>query len=599
MAARKQMKTDKIEKKLASLKQKLANLPASDRALEMFDELLALAVDEMPLVIVEAVPPCTSVLNVLIRDGQELDEGLATVLGSIVDFIEAEISASGFDGTSDDYEVKRDAVLNRLLLHVVDAAGIEDLSWDDAPGDWHNISDETSSMQELAALATSSPAAASKASPSAAPKKTTKARAKREGKTEKTAITRVKTKLLEELVGHAEELVQVKNTLHEICSRLDDVTLFEVTRRLDIISTSVMDDLLRTRMRPVSTLFSSFNRIVRDLSGDLGKKISLVLIGENVELDESVIEAIREPLVHIVRNSADHGIEVPEDRVAADKPATGTLILHAYNEPGTVVIKISDDGKGVDQDKLRKAAVKKGMISESAAEVMTEQEVLAMLFESGLSTADKVTAVSGRGVGMGVVRSKIEALRGTVEVKSVLGSGTEVYLRFPLTMATLKAAVVNIGGASYAVPMTYVSQIVRIRKRNSIHRVRFDTVGTTVDLGHTTITLIEPEKHLSINDNGQAIRDRYESDEGIQMIVFRHHNREWGLSVDAVVRLLDVVIKPVDSHMNTAGIFSGASVLGDGSLALVFDLPGVVNCAKKRLVELVEEVEARISGVAS
>ena len=576
---------DNIRTIIESLREQLAHAPTSDSTLALFTELLDLSVDETPPAISDLVPPCISTLRVLARDGLELDNELTSILGSFAALIEAEIDEKHADGGVDEYELERDALQGRLVQYVVDAAGIEDLSWDDSPGDWHSIEDETASLHELVESAPTTAAP----TPKTAKTKKKRPAAKRAAITEKAAITRVKTKLLEELVGHAEELIQVKNTLHEIGTRLDDDTLFEVTRRLAIISTSVMDDLLRTRMRPVSTLFSSFNRTIRDLSGDLGKKIHLELIGENVELDESVIEAIREPLVHIVRNSADHGIEGPEDRVAAGKSETGTLTLHAYNEPGTVVIKISDDGKGVDKEKLRLAGIKKGLVSESAAESMTDPEVLSLLFASGLSTAETVSAVSGRGVGMGVVRSKIESVRGNVEVQSALGAGTEVFLRFPLTMATLKASVVTIGGNAFAVPMTDVSQIVRIRSTDTNYRVRFDSVGTTVDLGHTTISLIDPQMHLSIDGDQKSIRDRYESEEGVQTIVFRHHNRDWGMTVDSVERLLDVVIKPVDSYLNTAGIFSGVSVLGNGSLALVFDMPGVVDCAKKQLAVLTSE----------
>jgi len=256
----------------------------------------------------------------------------------------------------------------------------------------------------------------------------------------------VDVKLLDQLMNLAGELVLSRNRLVQIASRLNDSELLNASQNLSLVTTELQEKIMKTRMQPVGTVFNKFPRVVRDLARMSGKKVNLRIEGADTELDRSIIEAIKDPLTHLVRNAVDHGLEDPDYRVQVDKPEIGTLVLRAYHEGGQVVIEIEDDGRGIDVEKIKNKAIEKGLITPEEAERMPDREALSLIFRPGFCTAEKVTNISGRGVGMDVVKTNIEKLGGSIEIQTIVGAGTTVRLKIPLTLAIIPALIVSCGG---------------------------------------------------------------------------------------------------------------------------------------------------------
>ncbi len=388
---------------------------------------------------------------------------------------------------------------------------------------------------------------------------------------------RVDVKRLDHLMNLIGELVLAKNRLIKINSDVEEryegeeflEELTQVVSIVSIVTTDLQIAVMKTRMLPVGKVFNKFPRMIRDLSRELNKKIELVIEGEDTELDKSIVEEIGDPLVHIIRNSCDHGIEPPEERIAAGKPETGTVELKAYNEGNHIVIQINDDGRGLDPEKLKQKALEKGLITEKEADSMSDKEAFALIFKPGFSTAAQVTNVSGRGVGMDVVKTNIEKLNGIIEIDSELGKGTSIKLKIPLTLAIIQALLVGVQEENYAIPLASVLETVRISteeiytvENKSVMRLR-DEVLSLVHIGD----IFEVER---IMDNGDHA----------YVVVLGLGASKLGLIVDSLIGQEEIVIKSLGEYLKGIQGIAGATIRGDGGVTLIVDVVALMDIAK-------------------
>jgi len=383
---------------------------------------------------------------------------------------------------------------------------------------------------------------------------------------------RVDVVLLNRMMNLVGELVLTRNQILQATSLDPNLTL--LSRRLDMVTADLRESVMKARMQPVSNVFSKFPRIIRDLSHSLHRKVRLVLEGQETELDKSLLEAIKDPLTHAVRNSLDHGIEPPEIREANGKDPEGTLKLRAYQESSYVIIEVSDDGAGIGVERVRDKAVEKGLIAADRAAQLSDRELLQLIFLPGFSTAAAITNVSGRGVGMDVVKTNVEKIGGKVEIDSRPGKGTTLRLRIPLTLAIVPALIVRCLNQSFALPQGALSELVHIppERASSIEWME----GTPLyRLRGQLLPLIFLDRMLSpgLQLTGQLTEGGFTRDNFIA--VLDADGRRFGLVVDGLADPEEIVVKPLSSVLKSIGLYSGATVLGSGDLALILD-PGSI-----------------------
>jgi two-component system chemotaxis sensor kinase CheA len=381
---------------------------------------------------------------------------------------------------------------------------------------------------------------------------------------------RVSVDLLESLMTMVSELVLTRNQLLQILRAREDSEFSSPLQRLSHVTTELQESVMKTRMQPIGNAWAKLPRIVRDLSLELSKKVNLQMVGAETELDRQVLELIRDPLTHMVRNSCDHGVELPAERRAAGKPETGTITLNAFHEGGHIIIDISDDGKGLSVDKIKAKAMALGLATESELEVMSDEAIQQFIMRPGFSTASNVTAVSGRGVGMDVVRTNIEKIGGTIELKSVQGRGTTFVIKIPLTLAIVSALIVEAGGERFAVPQISVVELVRTG-RGSEHKIE-DVHNTPVLRLRNRLlplTSLRAQLKLGTDDFGET-DDRF-------IIVTKVGNFSFGIIVDKVFDTEEIVVKPVSSLLRNITLFSGNTILGDGSVIMILDPNGIAS----------------------
>ena len=397
---------------------------------------------------------------------------------------------------------------------------------------------------------------------------------------------RVDVDLLASILDLVGELVLARNQLRSIDS--DDPAVQACAQRINAVTNALQETAVKTRLQPVEHVFSRFPRTVRDLAVSCGKEVQLVIDGADTELDRSLIESIRDPLTHLIRNSVDHGIEPPDARAAAGKPRAGRLSLRAFNESGRVTIEVSDDGAGIAFEKVREKAVARGLVSAAEAAGMPPERVLQFIFEPGFSTAAQVTSVSGRGVGMDVVRTNIEAIGGTVDIHSTPGAGTTVRVHVPLTLAIMPALVVRCGSERFAIPQSAVGELVPVTRDRHGPRIEGLAEAPVMRVRGRLVPILFLDQFLGIRQT-TACRD-----EGTVVLV-RVDDREFGLVVDGMQSradqfrcrdLLDaaslstIVVKPIGGLLAGLGLYSGATVLGDGGVVLILDLRGLQRIAR-------------------
>jgi Chemotaxis protein histidine kinase and related kinases len=382
----------------------------------------------------------------------------------------------------------------------------------------------------------------------------------------KVQTIRVNVDTLEHLMTMVSELVLTRNQLLEISRRVDDGSYKVPLQRLSHVTAELQEGVMRTRMQPIGNAWQKLPRVVRDLSAELSKKIELVMQGADTELDRQVLEVIKDPLTHMVRNSADHGIESPLERKAAGKSERGTIRLNAYHEGGTITIEIADDGKGLNFGAIRRKAVERGIASEAEVERMNDAQVAKFIFHPGFSTAAAVTSVSGRGVGMDVVKTNIELIGGTVDIRSEPGHGTTFTIKIPLTLAIVAALIVSSKDQRYAIPQVAVLELVRVTpgSEHTIERIN----GTPVlRLRDRLLPIVPLSKVLNVSDEGEV-------NEGF-VVVTQVGRQRFGILVDGVFHTEEIVVKPMSSKLRHIQLFSGNTILGDGAVVLIVDPNGL------------------------
>lgn len=404
---------------------------------------------------------------------------------------------------------------------------------------------------------------------------------------------RVDVRRLDHLMNLIGELVLGKNRLIKIYSDVEErydgekflEELNQVVSSISSITTDLQLAVMKTRMQPVGKVFNKFPRMVRDLSRELNKNIDLIIAGEETEVDKSIVEEIGDPLVHIIRNSCDHGVESPEERQALGKPAIGTVQLKAYNEGNHIVIEVTDDGKGLDAQMLKQKAIEKGLISEREADAMSDKEAFGIIFKPGFSTAKSITNVSGRGVGMDVVKTNIEKLSGIIEIESEKGVGTTQKLKIPLTLAIMQALLVGVQEEYYAIPLSSVIETVRI-SQDEIYTVDGKSVLRSRD---EVLSLVRLADIFKVDSVLEAMNEVY-------VVIIGLADQKIGVIVDYLVGQEEVVIKSLGYYLKGIEGITGATVRGDGKITLIVDVAGMMNMAKSMKVninKMLDEVESQ------
>lgn len=379
---------------------------------------------------------------------------------------------------------------------------------------------------------------------------------------------RVGVDTLDRLMTMVSELVLTRNQLTDTVRKTGDETFQLPLQRLTHVTAELQEGVMKARMQPIGAAWRAFPRLVRDLSADLGKKIELVMEGGDAELDRQVLDLIKDPLTHMVRNCADHGLEGPAERVAARKSETGTIRLSAFHQGGYVIVEICDDGRGLNPDKIRKKAVANGLTTQAEAERMTDQQVYRFIFAPGFSTADKVTNVSGRGVGLDVVRANVELIGGSIDLKSAPGAGTTFIIRIPLTLAIISALTVVAGADAYAIPQLAVLELVHAGARGE-HRIEKVGDARLLRLRDQLLPLVGLKSLLG----GDSVEADF--DDNALVVVAQSSDEAFGIVVDEVLHTEEIVVKPMASRLKHIPLFAGTTILGDGSVVLILDPNGL------------------------
>jgi len=409
---------------------------------------------------------------------------------------------------------------------------------------------------------------------------------------------RVSVDTLEHLMTMVSELVLTRNQLLEMVRALNDSEFKVPLQRLSNVTAELQEGVMKTRMQPIGNAWQKLPRIIRDLSKELDKKIELEMVGAETELDRQVLDLIKDPLTHMVRNSADHGLEITEKRIELGKPESGKVRLAAFHEGGHIIIEVSDDGRGLDAEVIKKKLLENGAVTQDELDKLTEQQIHKFIFNAGFSTAAKVTNVSGRGVGMDVVRTNIELIGGTVDVKSIAGEGTTFTIKIPLTLAIVSALIVEAGGQRYAIPQISVVELVRTHS-NADNRIEMISDTPVLRLRNKLLPLISLNKLLKVENSPQPAEEAaepIEQDQSVEqadsaenpeehkargeslfVVVIQVGKQSFGIVVDSVFDTEEIVVKPMSNRLRDITMFSGNTILGDGSVIMIIDPNGLAN----------------------
>ena len=386
---------------------------------------------------------------------------------------------------------------------------------------------------------------------------------------------RVDVHLLDKLMNLVGELVLARNQVLQYGKKIKDRNFMAASQRLNLITTELQEGVMKTRMQPIGNIWGQFPRTVRDVALACGKQVVIEMEGKETELDKTIIEAIKDPLTHLVRNSVDHGIESPEARARAGKDATGRVMLRASHEGGQVHIEICDDGAGLDSERIRQKALGKGLVSAEQAIRMTDRDIVNLIFMPGFSTAEKVSKVSGRGVGMDVVRTNIEKIGGTVDVQSRPGLGTTVHMRIPLTLAIIPALIVTGGSERYAIPQVCLLELVHLEAEQAASRIERVHGALVHRLRGRLLSLVFLEQALGAEQSRAADRKG-----AVNIVVLQANDQQFGLVVDEIKDTEEIVVKPLGRQLKGVSAFAGATIMGDGKVALILDPVGLAQRAR-------------------
>jgi len=395
---------------------------------------------------------------------------------------------------------------------------------------------------------------------------------------------RVTVDTLEHLMTMVSELVLTRNQLLEIVRKHEESEFKTPLQRLSNVTAELQEGVMKTRMQPIGNAWQKLPRIVRDLSNELGKKIELEMHGAETELDRQVLDLIKDPLTHMVRNSADHGLETSEQRRAIGKPEHGLIRLSAYHEGGYIIIRIADDGRGLNTERIKSKAIAHGLVSETDVEKLTEAQIHKFIFAPGFSTAAKVTNVSGRGVGMDVVRNNIDQIGGTIDVKSVAGAGVSFTIKIPLTLAIVAALIVEASGHRFAIPQLSVIELVRVRD-GSEHRIESIKDTKVLRLRDKLLPLVGLRQLLGLEGSAPDFKSSF-------IVVTQVGSQTFGIVVDAVFHTEEIVVKPMSSKLRHIQMFSGNTILGDGAVIMIIDPNGVAQTFGSAVASHLSAVEA-------
>lgn len=391
------------------------------------------------------------------------------------------------------------------------------------------------------------------------------------------SVVRVNVEILDALMNLVGELVLVRNQILQQSIATGDTQLVSSTHRLNLVTTELQERVMKTRMQAIGTVWNKFPRIVRDLAKGLKKNVRIEMEGQDTEIDRTIIEAIKDPLTHLVRNAIDHGMERADERATVGKPEQGVLKLSAYHEGGQVNIEIADDGKGIDLEKIKARAIQRDLVTESKAANLSEREILDFIFTPGFSTAEQVTHVSGRGVGMDVVKTNIERIGGTIETITVLGKGTRFRVRIPLTLAIIPALTVESEGDRFAIPQINLVELVRLEDKQ-IAKIEYVGDAPVYRLRGELLPLVflsEQLKQAEVELSSASV---------VNIVVVQADHSQFGIVVDAVYDTEEIVVKPLGAELKYLDMYAGATIMGDGRVALIIDVAGIANRAHVQAV---------------
>lgn len=385
---------------------------------------------------------------------------------------------------------------------------------------------------------------------------------------------RVPIPLLDRLMNLVGELVLTRNRLLQQAGEIHDPALLATSQTLDQVTSELQDHIMRTRMQPVSSVFGKFPRIVRDLSRQLGKEVTLELSGEGTELDRTILESMRDPFTHILRNCLDHGLEDAQTRAAAGKPRTGTISINAYHEGGQVIVAVRDDGRGIDTQRVRDKAVAAGLLSKDQAAQLSENEAALLICHPGLSTAEEVTSISGRGVGMDVVRSNIEAIGGHLDIHTERGQGSCIRITIPLTLAIIPALMVTCDDRLFGIPQVNLIELVGVQPHDELVRIERVRGQEVLRLREQLLTIVRLRTVL-------GLPERPDPDNGMLFVaIVAAGDQRFGLVVDDILDTEEIVVKPLSRHLRSLAYYAGATIRGDGRICLILDMPGIMRAGR-------------------
>ncbi|MGH1502394.1 MAG: chemotaxis protein CheW [Acidimicrobiales bacterium] len=520
----------------------------------------------------------------LLREGTlALDERIADVLLASVDSIRNFLTIIESSGSDEGQDAS--ALVERLHeLASAPAADTPAASTDDAPaaavdaGDTPEPAGPPQEPEPAAEAIAAEPAArpAEPAAPSAPPpapaneapaaEATAKSGAKPSSSSAADSTIRVDVSLLDELMNLVGELVLTRNEIMQLVDERRDNTFGASSQRLNIITSELQEGVMKTRMQPIGNVWNKLPRVVRDLSHQMGKRVRIEMDGKDTELDKTIIEATKDPLTHIVRNTVDHGIEAPEKRRELGKDPEGVLHFRAAHEGGQVNIEISDDGAGIDVDIIKRKAVERGLITPDVAEKMSDSEATHLIFLPGFSTAAAVTNVSGRGVGMDVVKTNIEKIGGSVEIRSQKGEGTTFKIKIPLTLAIIPALSVQCGGNRYAIPQINLIELVRVEAGADANGIEYVHGAPVYRLRGRLLPIVDLREVLGCPPGESDVAN---------IVVLQADDRQFGVIVDEINETQEIVVKPLGHVVQDLALYSGATILGDGRVALILDILGL------------------------
>ena len=498
-------------------------------------------------------------------------EGMGTIIKSEPEVQDIEDEKFEYDFslillTKDSIEEVRKAIMD---VSEVDKAYISEIQKEEfVIPEVKEVVEEKKKEETSATEVPAAPVSAASAPTATKEKEQKKQPAQQSGKTVANRSVRVDIEKLDDLMNLVSELIIAKNGLVS-SNNADDMSrnsgFGEQIEYLERITTNLHTSVMKVRMVPLESVVNRFPRMIRDLSKKLNKKMELTIIGEDTELDRTVIDEIGDPLMHLLRNAADHGLETNEERAALNKPEKGSIILNAFQEGNNVIIEVKDDGKGINAQKIKEKAINKGTITREQGDLMSDKEIIDLLFRPSFSTAEKISDVSGRGVGLDVVKTKIESLGGDVEVRTTVGQGSNFIIRLPLTLAIIQSLMVEIGHEKYAIPLGSIQTIEDVPVKD----VKYVQTKEVIHLRGTVIPLIRLSEVLGADSSKGK-------DENLTVVIVTKGDKLAGFVVDNLIGQQEIVIKSIGKYINNSKMISGATILGDGEVALILDVNTLV-----------------------